>query len=109
MCYFPEATPLEQTDLQDLKKFIRERVSLLSMNYDSLTNVESSLDKAPNHCKTANQNQTKINILMIGDSINRNLVDDICLKPARLRKWGEHFQKKNPPGVCESVFSLLDF
>mmetsp|Transcript_18397 Transcript_18397/g.17709 ORF Transcript_18397/g.17709 Transcript_18397/m.17709 type:complete len:402 (+) Transcript_18397:228-1433(+) len=101
-CYFSNATPFEQIDIQALRKFIRERVTLLSMNYNSLTDVESSFN-TPNRCQDADQNRTKINILMMGDSINRYMVDDICLKPALLRTWGKHFSYVgNPAYVCES-------
>jgi hypothetical protein len=105
-CYFSNATPFEQIDVQALRNFIRNRVTLLSMNYDSLTDVELFFN-TPSHCQVADQNQTKINTLMMGDSINRYIVN-IYLKPALLHTCGKFFfYIGNPAYICEfDLFTL---
>eukprot|EP01036_Dinobryon_divergens_P034424 gene34424-44469_t len=75
-----------------LSKYIRSVVSLLSLDYNSNTDIDAFLVAnnfgPPEHCgllqeqQNATENNSPVSIFLIGDSIDRNMVEDLCRRTA---------------------------
>jgi len=94
------------------RKYVDREISLLSLNYDPLVNL--TISSLPEYCldSLVETNKTRISILILGDSIDRYLVDEICLPPAQSHDWGIHFAYKegaSASAVCETETFTIGF
>jgi hypothetical protein len=107
------------SDSESLSKYIRSAVLLLSLDYNSSTDIDAFLAAhhnigPPEHCgllregeekqKEAIDNKNPVNIFMIGDSIDRNMVEDLCRRTAGsqvFESWADlQYNKWHAASIC---------